>query len=62
MPAKTLRTIKDAKFQGTFTKQQIDRAIRTVERESGGDYSVRRPSRSGGTDKMSNPGGSGLKR
>ena len=59
MPAKTLRTIKDAKFPGTFTKQQIDRAIRTVERRDL-DY-LRGDSRRGGSSKSRGAGGSSLK-
>jgi hypothetical protein len=40
MATKTLRTVKDSKFSGTFTKTQIDRAIRTVESQSGQDRTV----------------------
>jgi hypothetical protein len=31
MAAKELRVVRDAKFTGTFTREQIDRAIRIVE-------------------------------
>jgi hypothetical protein len=59
MPAKTLRTIKDAKFPGTFTKQQIDRAIRTVERRDV-DY-LRGDTRRGVINKSRESGRSSLK-
>ena len=32
--------VRDSKDTGTFTKREIDRAIRTVERTGTGDYSV----------------------
>jgi hypothetical protein len=35
---KELRVVRDSKHSGTFTKREIDRAIRTVERTQDGDY------------------------
>lgn len=32
MAPKTLRVVRDSKYSGSFTRQQIERAIRTVER------------------------------
>jgi hypothetical protein len=61
MATKTLRTVKDSKFAGTFTKQQIDRAIRTVERDRGSDHSPHRD-RAGSSSTRRHSGSSGGKR
>jgi len=65
MPTKTWRTVQDAKFSGTFTKEQIDRAIRIVEKRGGPDRGTD-PSpprdRGGSSDKRSHGGSSGVKR
>jgi len=34
MATKTLRVVRDSKYTGSFTRTQIDRAIRIVERDS----------------------------
>ncbi len=34
MPTKSLRIVRDSKYTGTFSRSQIERAIRTVEREA----------------------------
>ena len=51
MATKTLRTVKDSKFSGTFTKTQIDRAIRIVESQPGQE-------RTGQRDRAGSVGGS----
>ncbi len=61
MATKTLRTVKDAKFAGTFTKQQIDRAIRTVERDRGSDHTPQQD-RAGSAATRRGAGSSGGKR
>jgi hypothetical protein len=50
MPTKTLRVVRDSKYTGAFTRSQIERAIRTVERDSArGDFV--RKGRSGSSSK-----------
>jgi hypothetical protein len=61
MATKTLRTVRDAKFPGTFTKQQIDRAIRIVERDRGSDNNPQRD-RVGSAATRRGAGSSGGKR
>ena len=39
--------VRDSKFAGTFTKREIDRAIRTVENGRGDDRYVRRDATDG---------------
>lgn len=39
MATKTLRVVMDSKYTGTFTRSQIEHAVRVVERDSArGDY------------------------
>ena len=58
MARTALREVRDSKYTGTFTRQQVDRAIRQVERGQGGRFvekerggSASTPSRGGSSPK-----------